>query len=95
MRTLILLAICAVTLSVNISHAQSNRGCVAYGDTDTDFTWLLCPNGQKYERQYQYFGMWSSYYTVPAATGKCLWQSPRWTCRDAKFVCSAGSCQKE
>jgi hypothetical protein len=40
------LALAAVFLS---DAARAAGRCVAYGDESTDFTWHLCPAGEKYE----------------------------------------------
>src|ERR1700704_2579754 len=70
--------------SASVSGAKAADGCVAYGDSKTDFTWRLCPAGEKYERQYRYFGVWGSFYSVRSRTGKCDWSASKssWVCPD-------------
>jgi hypothetical protein len=77
-----LVAIWAVVAPV--SDAKAADGCVAYGDAKTDFTWRLCPAGEKYERQYIYFGVWGNFYRVDSQTGACSWSADRsgWVCPD-------------
>lgn len=83
-----------VLVAPSVVTAQSNATCVAHGDNGTDFTWLLCPHGVKYERQYQYWGMWSTYYPVSSNTGECRWQTPRWQCGQLQYLCAASGCVK-
>jgi hypothetical protein len=76
------------------THAQGADGCVAYGNEKTDFTWRLCPAGEKYERQYRYFGVWSDFYRVSSETGACNWSANRssWVCPDRTIRCDAKRC---
>ena len=46
----------------SVYGAAAAERCVAYRDENTDFTWRLCPGGEKYERQYLYFGVWSNFH---------------------------------
>jgi hypothetical protein len=76
------------------SRAMAADGCVAYGNDKTDFTWRLCPAGEKYERQYLYFGVWSSFYSVKSFTGACNWSATKssWICPDRTIRCDAKRC---
>jgi hypothetical protein len=76
------------------SAAASER-CVAYGDENTDFTWRLCPGGEKYERQYLYFGVWSNFHRVANDAGACRWSPARlsWICPDRTIHCDAKRCE--
>jgi hypothetical protein len=87
-----LVAICVVAAFASAANAAD--GCVAYGNEKTDFTWRLCPAGQKYERQYLYFGVWSSFYGVKSYTGACDWSAPKssWICPDRTIRCDAKRC---
>ena len=80
--------------AASVSGAQAADGCIAYGDSKTDFTWRLCPAGEKYERQYRYFGVWSDFYRVNSYTGVCNWSAERatWTCPDRAIRCTATRC---
>src|SRR5262245_2784296 len=73
---------------------QAQDRCVAYGDERTDFTWRLCPAGEKYERQYLYFGLWSNFTRVKSYTGKCDWSAAKssWICPDRTIRCTATRC---
>ncbi|MCC6780068.1 MAG: hypothetical protein IT537_26115 [Hyphomicrobiales bacterium] len=75
--------------------ASAADACASYGDERTDFTWLLCPDGKKYERQYRYFGVWSDFYPVPGNAGACTWSGARsaWICPDATIVCNGLRCR--
>lgn len=87
------LALCAAAFLSG--EAQAAGRCVAYGDESTDFTWRLCPGGEKYERQYLYFGFWSSFHRVNGDAGVCRW-SPRqssWQCPDRTIRCDANHCR--
>jgi hypothetical protein len=87
------LALCAAAYLSSAAEAAGR--CVAYGDESTDFTWRLCPEGEKYERQYLYFGFWSSFYRVNGDAGVCRW-SPRqssWQCPDRTIRCDANHCR--
>jgi hypothetical protein len=58
MKCISCLALVAVWLTgASACGATAAERCVAYGDENTDFTWRLCPGGEKYERQYLYFGV--------------------------------------
>jgi hypothetical protein len=86
-----------VTLSAGAaftSAAEAQDRCVAYGDANTDFTWRLCPAGEKYERQYRYFGVWSNFYSVKSYTGKCDWSAEKssWQCPDRTIRCDSKRC---
>jgi hypothetical protein len=74
--------------------AQPAEGCVAYGDEKTDFTWRLCPAGEKFERQYRYFGVWSDFYKVRSDAGACNWSagSSAWMCPDRTIRCDSRKC---
>jgi hypothetical protein len=91
-------AACAILLAGALTviglPAGASDGCAAYGDEKTDFTWRLCPGGEKYERQYGYFGIWSSFYRVSSATGACTWAASRstWVCPDRIIRCDAKTC---
>src|SRR5438105_14374640 len=76
------------------SSANAADRCVAYGDEKTDFTWRLCPAGEKYERQYLYFGVWSKFYPVRSFTGACNWSVGKssWVCPDRTIRCDAKGC---
>jgi hypothetical protein len=77
------------------SGAVAAGQCVDYGDEKTEFTWHLCPGGVKYERQYLYFGIWSSFYEVESGEGACSW-SPRqssWLCPERTVRCDAYKCR--
>jgi hypothetical protein len=76
------------------SNSKAADGCISYGDEKTDFTWRLCPAGEKYERRYLYFGFWSDFYRVPDDTGACHWSASKssWLCRDKAIRCNAGRC---
>ena len=78
--------------AASVSSAKAADGCVDYGDTKTDFTWRLCPAGEKYERQYRYFGVWSDFYRVNSYTGACNWSADRWVCPDRTIRCTATRC---
>jgi hypothetical protein len=75
-------------------YAQAGERCLAYGDEKTDFTWRLCPAGEKYERQYLYFGIWSSFYSVPSDVGACVWSVGKssWVCPDRTIRCNLNRC---
>ena len=87
-----LVAIWAVAAS--ISGAAAADGCVAYGNPKTDFTWRLCPAGEKYERQYLYFGVWGQFYKVNSYTGACNWSANQssWVCPDRTIRCNTARC---
>jgi hypothetical protein len=87
-----LVAGCAIAASASVANAAD--ACVAYGDDKTDFTWRLCPAGEKYERRYIYFGVWSEFYRVNADAGACNWSAPRssWICPDRTIRCDARQC---
>jgi hypothetical protein len=69
-------------------------GCAAYGDETADFTWRLCPAGEKYERRYLYFGVWSKFYRVNSDSGKCSWSVTKssWVCPDRTIRCDPKRC---
>ena len=75
--------------------ATGAERCVAYGDETTDFTWRLCPGGEKYERQYLYFGIWSNFRQVASDAGACSWSPARlnWICPDRTIRCDAKHCE--
>jgi hypothetical protein len=77
------------------SAAAAQDRCVAYGNERTDFTWRLCPAGEKYERQYLYFGVWSNFYRVKSFTGTCAWSPAKssWLCPEKMIACSADRCR--
>jgi hypothetical protein len=90
-----LIAVCAIMLFAAVAPAaRAANQCAAYGDAETDFTWLLCPAGEKYERQYLYFGFWSDYYKVKNDAGACNWSESRssWVCPDKTIRCDARHC---
>ena len=66
-------AICSALVAIwgvaSASNTKATDGCVAYGNEKTDFTWRLCPAGEKYERQYHYFGVWGKFYRVNSDAG--------------------------
>jgi hypothetical protein len=76
------------------SSARATERCVAYGDPDTDYTWRLCPGGEKYERRYFYFGIWSRFYRVESGAGECHWAPARssWVCAGRTIQCDAKRC---
>ena len=84
----------AGAIAASTSGAQAAERCMAYGDVKTDFTWRLCPAGEKYERQYGYFGVWGDFYRVNSETGACSWSAGKssWVCPDRTIRCSATSC---
>src|SRR5579864_4852085 len=69
----------ALVLVVGGDGSKAADRCSSYGDEKTDFTWRLCPAGEKYERRYLYFGAWSSFYRVPDNTGACQWWATKST----------------
>ena len=72
MKYLACLALAAIWLvAASASGAMAAERCVAYGDEKTDFTWRLCPGGEKYERQYLYFGAWSNFHRTVEITPTC------------------------
>ncbi len=83
---------CAVATSP--SGAKAADRCMAYGNEKTDFTWRLCPAGEKYERQYRYFGVWGVFYRVSSETGACRWAAAQssWVCPERTIRCDARSC---
>lgn len=87
-----LFAICAIAAFAPVVKAAD--GCVAYGDDSAEFTWRLCPAGEKYERRYIYFGVWSNFYRVKSDAGACRWSAvnSRWVCPDTSFRCDAKRC---
>ena len=92
-------AVCSLLIALSAiasfgSDAMAADGCVAYGNDKTDFTWRLCPGGEKYERQYRYFGVWSNFYRVTSETGACNWSATRssWVCPDRTIRCDAKRC---
>lgn len=90
------LALVAVWLTGASAYgATAAERCVAYGDENTDFTWRLCPGGEKYERQYLYFGVWSNFHRVANDAGACRWWPARlnWTCPDRTIRCDAKRCE--
>jgi hypothetical protein len=86
------LALCAAAFLSDAARAAGR--CVPYGDESTDFTWRLCPAGEKYERQYLYFGFWSSFYRVNRDAGACRWSPHQssWLCPDRTVRCDANYC---
>jgi hypothetical protein len=81
-------------LAASACPSEAADGCVAYGDKKTDFTWRLCPAGEKYERQYLYFGAWSKFHRVNSDAGACNWAAVRssWVCPDRVISCDAKRC---
>jgi hypothetical protein len=95
MKSAVLSAFVAIwTLAIPFSGAKAADGCVDYGNPKTDFTWRLCPKGEKYERQYLYFGVWGDFYRVNSQTGACNWTADRasWVCPDRTIGCTAARC---
>jgi hypothetical protein len=89
------LALAAIWLvAASASGAAAAERCVFYGDEKTDFTWRLCPGGEKYERQYLYFGAWSNFHRVASDAGACSWSAARlsWICPDRTIRCDAKRC---
>ena len=84
----------AIALAAGSSDAKAMDGCISYGDEKTDFTWRLCPAGEKYERQYLYFGIWSGFYRVPSDAGACRWGISKsiWGCPGKTIRCDAKRC---
>ena len=87
-------AVCGLVACVSAANAADP--CVSYGDARGDFTWRLCPVGEKYERQYLYFGFWSEFYKVGSSTGACNWSAinASWVCPDRTIRCDRGRCGK-
>ena len=88
-------ALAAIWLvAASATGATAAERCVAYGDEKTDFTWRLCPSGEKYERQYLYFGAWSNFHRVASDAGACRWSGARsnWVCPDRTIRCDAKRC---
>jgi hypothetical protein len=87
-----LIALTASAALTSVAKAQDR--CVAYGDEKTDFTWRLCPAGEKYERQYLYFGVWTNFYSVKSHTGKCDWSATKssWLCPERTIRCDSRRC---
>src|SRR6478736_3749176 len=87
-------AIVACAIPITTYGAKAADRCTAYGDVKTDFTWRLCPAGEKYERQYRYFGVWSEFYRVSSETGACRWSAPQssWVCPERTIRCDARGC---
>jgi hypothetical protein len=81
-------------MSGSASDTWAVDRCVAYGDESTDFTWRLCPAGEKYERQYLYFGVWGELHRVGSHVGACTWSASRaaWVCPDRTIRCDARRC---
>jgi hypothetical protein len=81
-------------VAASASGATAAERCAAYGDQKTDFTWRLCPGGEKYERQYLYFGAWSNFRRVASDAGACSWSAARlsWICPDRTIQCDAKRC---
>ena len=89
------LALAAIWLAGASAYGAVAERCVAYGDETTDFTWRLCPGGEKYERQYLYFGIWSNFRRVANDAGACRWSPARssWICPDRTIRCDAKRCE--
>lgn len=89
-----LLTIIFCTLGASMAMAGIDARCAPYGDEDTEYTWMLCPGGEKYERRYLYYGFWSEYYPVKSDAGACGWSaaSSRWKCPDQTFRCNGNGC---
>jgi hypothetical protein len=87
-----LIAVCATVGFA--SHAKAADRCIAYGDEKTEYTWRLCPAGEKFERRYYYFGIWSDFYTVRSDIGACRWTATTssWRCPDRTVRCNAERC---
>jgi hypothetical protein len=81
-------------VAASASGATAADGCAAYGGEKTDFTRRLCPAGEKYERQYLYFGAWGKFYRVTSDVGACSWWAARlsWVCPDRRIQCDAKHC---
>jgi hypothetical protein len=96
MKCQVLTAPIAVAIATFAGVATAADRCVAYGDATTDFTWKLCPAGEKQERRYLYFGIWSGYYSVPGDAGVCNWSSGKsgWVCPDRVIRCDAKQCPR-
>ncbi len=94
MRNLLLPALAALCTLASFPPAQAASECIAYGNEETSFTWLLCPRGRKYERQYLYFGFWSKFYEVNSSTGECDWAAYRssWVCPGRTIHCGLEQC---
>jgi hypothetical protein len=84
----------ALAVAAHGTQAQTANGCISYGNQKTDFTWRLCPAGEKYERQYRYFGVWSDFYRVASDAGACNWVANRsgWVCPDRTIKCDTRRC---
>jgi hypothetical protein len=91
----VLVAIYAINFFTPIAMAGDQ--CIAYGDERTDFTWRLCPAGEKHERQYLYFGAWSTFYRVKSDAGACSWSEAKssWVCPDTTIRCDSTRCGLE
>ena len=63
-----LVAICALAAFTPVAKAVDGRA--AYGDEKTDFYLATVPAGEKYERRYLYFGVWSNFYRVNSDSGE-------------------------
>src|SRR5262249_16895205 len=68
-----LFALCVIAAFAPVAKGADE--CVAYGDESAEFTWRLCPAGEKYERRYIYFGVWSNFYRVRSDAGACRWSA--------------------
>jgi hypothetical protein len=95
MKCMLCLSLAAIWLTgASAYEATAAERCAAYGDEKTDFTWRLCPGGEKYERQYLYFGVWSNFRRVTDDAGACRWSPVRlsWICPDRTIRCDAKRC---
>ncbi len=88
----VLAALLVAAASASLANAAGR--CAPYGDEDTDFTWRLCPAGEKFERRYLYFGVWSDFYRIAGDAGACEWSGARssWVCPDKTIRCDSKSC---
>ena len=87
-------ALVAIGMLAFAPIAKAADGCADYGDEQTDFTWRLCPAGEKYERRYLYFGVWGKFYRVNRDSGPCNWSVTKssWVCPDRTIRCDARRC---
>lgn len=70
--------------------AAEPGGCSVYGASDEATQWRLCPDGTIYERNYRYYGLWSSWQRPhPNVTAPCLWHRTEkvWRCPDRTVRC--------
>jgi hypothetical protein len=88
-----LVAICALAAFTPVAKAVDGRA--AYGDEKTDFYLATVPAGEKYERRYLYFGVWSNFYRVNSDSGECSWSVAKssWVCPDKTIRCGPKRCR--